>query len=222
MNRQSENTELVDLINHSQATQNAVANRCRKNRSTKTHSRGKRGHINRKRSREGQLVDTRNDEEPNSAESAETSEPTSSNNGIEIIDVELVKDKPVVDLTHESRNEVYVDLTCSPDQSHHRQSVIRYQSLVGRAKAPEQNKSTDDVVIVPKETEGVDNVLSDITCAICMDDFNQIKKAKRQLTSTTCGHVFCDPCITSSIRSQSKCPTCRKRLTKRSLHPIFL
>ena len=151
---------------------------------------------------------------------------------IEVIDVEQVKDKPVVDLTNDSRSDVIVDLTLSPDvqQLPHRQSVIRWQ-LTPRKTRTEQNKNTDEIVIVPKGSESVINIVSEsnapvnetvMTCAICMDDFDQIKKARRQLTSTTCGHVFCNPCITSSIRSQAKCPTCRKKLTKKSLHPLFL
>ena len=50
----------------------------------------------------------------------------------------------------------------------------------------------------------------------------QIKRRKRQLTSTTCGHVFCDKCIRSAVQMQNKCPTCRKKLSLKQLHPIFL
>ncbi|CAB3981654.1 E3 ubiquitin- ligase RNF4 [Paramuricea clavata] len=220
MNSQNESTEIVDL-NQSQASQNVVGNGNRKTRTTKAHSRAKRVNISRKRNREGQLANVG------------TSELASHNGSIEVIDVEqVVKDKPVVDLTDESRNDVYVDLTSSPDvQLPHRQSVIRWQLSPGRTNTSELNKNADDIVIVANGSERVVNVSSELsqplienimTCAICMDDFNQIKKAKRQLTSTTCGHVFCNPCITSSLHAQAKCPTCRKRLTKKSLHPIFL
>jgi len=61
-----------------------------------------------------------------------------------------------------------------------------------------------------------------ITCPICMDDDLMLKKRKRQLTSTMCGHVFCDRCIRNAVKMQSKCPTCRKKLTMKQLHPIFL
>lgn len=61
-----------------------------------------------------------------------------------------------------------------------------------------------------------------ITCPICMDDESTIKRRKRQLTSTTCGHVFCDKCIRSAVQMQNKCPTCRKKLSLKQLHPIFL
>ena len=61
-----------------------------------------------------------------------------------------------------------------------------------------------------------------LSCPICMDDFGVIVKDGRQLMSTSCGHVFCSVCIKAAIDSQKKCPTCRKNLTAKSLHPIFL
>ncbi|CAH3122706.1 E3 ubiquitin-protein ligase RNF4 [Pocillopora verrucosa] len=61
-----------------------------------------------------------------------------------------------------------------------------------------------------------------ICCPICLDDEETIKRRKRRLMSTNCGHVFCDKCIRSAVQMQSKCPTCRKKLTLRQFHPIFL
>ncbi|XP_020619157.1 E3 ubiquitin-protein ligase RNF4-like [Orbicella faveolata] len=61
-----------------------------------------------------------------------------------------------------------------------------------------------------------------ISCPICLDDEKTIKRRKRKLMSTTCGHVFCDQCIRSAVQMQNKCPTCRKKLSLRQLHPIFL
>ncbi|XP_031570401.1 E3 ubiquitin-protein ligase complex slx8-rfp subunit slx8-like [Actinia tenebrosa] len=69
-----------------------------------------------------------------------------------------------------------------------------------------------------KEKEQFDK---SITCPICLDDVHLIKR-KRQLSSTTCGHVFCDKCIKNAIKTQSRCPTCRKKLTLRQIHPLFL
>ncbi|XP_072177891.1 E3 ubiquitin-protein ligase RNF4-like [Diadema setosum] len=61
-----------------------------------------------------------------------------------------------------------------------------------------------------------------ITCPICMEDENSIRNNGHHLMSTNCGHVFCRPCIRASIQSQHRCPTCRKKLTIRQIHPIFL
>ncbi|RWS08056.1 E3 ubiquitin-protein ligase RNF4-like protein [Dinothrombium tinctorium] len=40
--------------------------------------------------------------------------------------------------------------------------------------------------------------------------------------STICGHLFCENCIRTSIRTKKECPTCRRRLTARGIHPIFI
>nr|XP_022341540.1 E3 ubiquitin-protein ligase RNF4-like [Crassostrea virginica] len=64
--------------------------------------------------------------------------------------------------------------------------------------------------------------VQDISCPVCMDDKKQIKKSGRQMASTVCGHVFCEPCIKASIETQHRCPTCRKKLTQRQYHPLFI
>lgn len=53
-------------------------------------------------------------------------------------------------------------------------------------------------------------------------NYFQIKRRKSQLMSTTCGHVFCDKCIRSAVQLQRRCPTCRKKLSLKQLHAIFL
>lgn len=232
MSGQSEGTDVTDS-NEAQASQNAAGNGNRKCKVMRTHPRVKRSSCGRKRNREGQPISEGGNENCQVViENVGTSDVPSQN--IEIIDVEQVKDKPVVDLTNESRNDVYVDLTNTPEVvPPRRQSVIFWQGGLRRNwhhTSETNSKKKDDIVIVPSGSERVENITSEpsqmsddvMTCAICMDDFNQIKKAKRQLTSTTCGHVFCNPCIASSLRAQAKCPTCRKKLTKKQLHPIFL
>lgn len=61
-----------------------------------------------------------------------------------------------------------------------------------------------------------------ITCPICMEDETSLRNNGQQLMSTNCGHVFCRRCIRVSIQTQRRCPTCRKKLTIRQIHPIFL
>ncbi|KAK7109704.1 E3 ubiquitin-protein ligase RNF4-like [Littorina saxatilis] len=60
-----------------------------------------------------------------------------------------------------------------------------------------------------------------ITCPVCMETDTQIRR-NRQLYSTVCGHIFCSACIKQAIDVQHMCPTCRKRLTKRQIHQIYL
>ena len=61
-----------------------------------------------------------------------------------------------------------------------------------------------------------------ITCPICMDTAQQFEASGRQIVVTVCGHIFCNVCIRNAISTQHKCPTCRKKLSLRQYHPIFL
>ncbi|XP_008802237.1 E3 ubiquitin-protein ligase BRE1-like [Phoenix dactylifera] len=53
------------------------------------------------------------------------------------------------------------------------------------------------------------------TCPVCM---NPLVEA----SSTICGHIFCDSCIKASIKTQKKCPTCRRKLTMNNFHRVYL
>ncbi|KAK1578324.1 hypothetical protein Q3G72_029359 [Acer saccharum] len=53
------------------------------------------------------------------------------------------------------------------------------------------------------------------TCPICMGPLVEEM-------STKCGHIFCKTCINSAIAAQSKCPTCRKKVTVNELIRVFL
>lgn len=52
-------------------------------------------------------------------------------------------------------------------------------------------------------------------CPICMGPLVEEM-------STRCGHIFCNNCIRSAIKVQSKCPACRKRVTVKELRRVFL
>jgi late competence protein required for DNA uptake (superfamily II DNA/RNA helicase) len=64
----------------------------------------------------------------------------------------------------------------------------------------------------PVEEKEEDNRLK---CAICMDTM-------QEETSTICGHLFCQSCIQGAIKTQKKCPTCRKKLTMKNIHRIYI
>jgi len=43
------------------------------------------------------------------------------------------------------------------------------------------------------------------------------------LMSTNCGHVFCSSCLKAVMQQQQrKCPSCRKTLTERKIHPLYI
>ena len=56
-------------------------------------------------------------------------------------------------------------------------------------------------------------------CSICLDEM--VNPA-----STTCGHVFCHDCIRNALKAApakgKKCPQCRKKLTLKQIHRIYL
>ena len=59
-------------------------------------------------------------------------------------------------------------------------------------------------------------------CPVCLDSLAEVKENGSFLASTICGHVFCGPCLTSAIRSNGRCPTCRKKVNGKQWHKIFL
>lgn len=54
-------------------------------------------------------------------------------------------------------------------------------------------------------------------CPVCMES-----AARREPTSTLCGHIFCKPCILHAIKISKKCPLCNRRLNRKQVHPLFL
>lgn len=50
----------------------------------------------------------------------------------------------------------------------------------------------------------------------------QIVDSGRLVVSTKCGHVFCSQCLRDALTSSHTCPTCRKRLTHRQYHPLYI
>ena len=57
----------------------------------------------------------------------------------------------------------------------------------------------------------------DVTCVIC---FNEITYDTTSVL-TSCGHLYCEECITTSIKYKSECPTCKSNLnSSQSLYRI--
>ena len=61
-----------------------------------------------------------------------------------------------------------------------------------------------------------------ISCLVCMDSVGTIKETNRTLCSTVCGHVFCSTCMEEAVKRRKQCPVCRKKLTKKQYHPLFI
>ncbi|KAI3438401.1 hypothetical protein D9Q98_000833 [Chlorella vulgaris] len=57
-------------------------------------------------------------------------------------------------------------------------------------------------------------------CGICMEAMGG--SHARQMASGNCGHVYCYDCLVAAVRTQKKCPTCRKNMQQRQIHKVFL
>jgi len=105
-----------------------------------------------------------------------------------------------------SRLDTTIDLTNSPVVTSYRagsESTARETSAVrGPASSPADVR---------------------VSCPICLDSARTLQLQGKSLVSTVCGHIFCSPCLTSSLRTRPFCPTCRRVLiSRRDYHPIFL
>ena len=54
-----------------------------------------------------------------------------------------------------------------------------------------------------------------LICPICQEEVKQVQ-------ATKCGHIFHKACIQQAIRVQHRCPICKKKLTQRDHHPLYL
>ncbi|XP_068182466.1 E3 ubiquitin-protein ligase RNF4-like [Antennarius striatus] len=61
-----------------------------------------------------------------------------------------------------------------------------------------------------------------VSCPVCLDSYSEIVKSGRLVVSTKCGHVFCRQCLRDALDLSHKCPTCRKRVTPRRYHPLYI
>ena len=61
-----------------------------------------------------------------------------------------------------------------------------------------------------------------LQCPVCLDNVKTIKRTDRGLMSTVCGHIFCSKCLPASIKTNGRCPTCRRVLVIKDYHKIFI
>ncbi|KAM6136330.1 E3 ubiquitin-protein ligase RNF4-like [Phoenicopterus ruber ruber] len=158
----------------------------------------------------------------------------------EPIELEESAGEEVVDLTCESSDPVVVDLThndsvvVSKNQRQRRNLRLRSQRQSDSCvlSSDDEDETRDNDVYVtdkvsrelrPLEDETASSKPSGtVSCPICMDGYSEIVQSGRLIVSTKCGHVFCSQCLRDSLRNANSCPTCRKKLTHRQYHPIYI
>jgi len=57
---------------------------------------------------------------------------------------------------------------------------------------------------------------TDDNCLICMEELNY----SNDLSMTNCGHIFCTPCIITSLEYKSLCPLCKKPTKKKDIYSV--
>ncbi|XP_057855446.1 uncharacterized protein LOC131065064 [Cryptomeria japonica] len=82
---------------------------------------------------------------------------------------------------------------------------------------PKGKPSSPPVGEVAKQADEIDNSASNFECNICLD-------ISRDPVVTTCGHLFCWPCLYQwlHVHSVSKeCPVCKGEVTDNNITPIY-
>ncbi|XP_078432893.1 uncharacterized protein LOC144704358 [Wolffia australiana] len=99
-----------------------------------------------------------------------------------------------------------------PSGGHNRHKVPSTRITLINSETPDKPGDTKRRRISPSSEPPKE---PSFTCNICWGTL-------LEETSTTCGHIFCLGCIKAAIQAQKKCPTCRRALTLKHIHRIYL
>ncbi|XP_070692906.1 E3 ubiquitin-protein ligase RNF4 [Pempheris klunzingeri] len=135
----------------------------------------------------------------------------------------------VVDLTCEGSEAAVVDLTNNDsvllvDEGPRNRRVTAAESYVVSSDEDEDTPPALNAAIVSslQADSSSRSTPGTISCPVCLDSYSEIVESGRLVVSTKCGHVFCSQCLRDALTSSHTCPTCRKRLTHRQYHPLYI
>ncbi|ORM41866.1 putative cleavage and polyadenylation specificity factor subunit 2 [Babesia sp. Xinjiang] len=105
-------------------------------------------------------------------------------------------------------------------QREHEQLQSRVTHLEGLLSHGTATTSTDQTVSPGGEMDSImrenDALRRRMTCTVCSEHF-------RDRCLTKCGHVFCEPCISSFFKSRNrKCPVCKVGFDRNDVRRIYL
>ncbi|XP_034036850.1 E3 ubiquitin-protein ligase RNF4 [Thalassophryne amazonica] len=137
----------------------------------------------------------------------------------------------VMDNTEDS--EEVVDLTCDGlelvDEGRQSQRTSRTESCYVVSSDVNDDDDDDAPVVLSeaalstlRENSRTRVTPGTVSCPVCMDTYTEIVDSGRLVVSTKCGHIFCSKCLRDALRQSHTCPMCRKTLTHRQYHPIYL
>ncbi|KAM7418274.1 hypothetical protein PAMA_017769 [Pampus argenteus] len=147
----------------------------------------------------------------------------------------------VMDNTEDSVEEV-VDLTCEGSEAAAVVDLTNNDSVLLVDEGPQNSRATtgESYVVSSDEDEATPPALNasmlsslqanstarwtpgTVSCPVCMDSYSEIVESGRLVVSTKCGHVFCSQCLRDALSRSHTCPNCRKRLTPRQYHPLYI
>jgi hypothetical protein len=95
------------------------------------------------------------------------------------------------------------------------QHFLNFPSFRSSSPSPPPPPKPAEYPTPDSPLDASEDLSAKLTCTICVEKTNEP-------ASTKCGHVFCLACIKRSIQLFRQCPTCRKKLTARDVHRIYL
>ncbi|KAM6977856.1 E3 ubiquitin-protein ligase RNF4 [Aplochiton taeniatus] len=141
---------------------------------------------------------------------------------------------------HHRCEEEVVDLTCEGSEPAAVVDLTNNDSVVLVDEGPQSRRGTESYVLSSDEEEDTNTILNaallsslqassrarstpgTVSCPVCMDAYAEIIESGRLVVSTKCGHLFCSQCLRDSLTRSHTCPTCRKKLTCKQYHPIYI
>lgn len=75
-------------------------------------------------------------------------------------------------------------------------------------------KRAESTTVSMENNDVIERFKRSLKCSICLDVI-------QEMTSTSCGHVYCAKCIRLAIRATAKCPLCQRRLRPKDTHPLY-
>ncbi|XP_053229123.1 E3 ubiquitin-protein ligase RNF4-like [Podarcis raffonei] len=147
-------------------------------------------------------------------------------------------DVEVVDLTCETSESIVVDLTQDDslvlvgESGQQPNRELRHQplsdSLIFSGGGGGDSRHTQSGALatrkLPREVGRMEFARSSgtLSCGICIDSYAESVQSGRLIVSTTCGHIFCSQCLSNFLRHANFCPICRRKLTPKEYHPIYI
>ncbi|XP_053229111.1 E3 ubiquitin-protein ligase RNF4-like [Podarcis raffonei] len=146
---------------------------------------------------------------------------------VEVVDLTCETSEPlVVDLTQDDSLVLVGESGQQPDREFRPQPLS--DSLVFSGGGGDDSRHTQSGALatrkLPREVGRREFARSSgtLSCGICIDSFAEIVQSGWLIVSTTCGHIFCSQCLSNFLRYANFCPICRRHLTPKEFHPIYM